>query len=459
MYNFTPKLKPRSEKPLYEQIYLYIASEIKSGKIEAGERLPSKKSIASHLGVSVNTIETAYSILVQEGYVRSIPRKGFFVESVESPIGGETKFPREEIPKDEYRIDFKTNAVDAAAFPYSTWIKLTKEVMYYGSELLNSGDAKGDYELRESIAKYLHEFRGVKCEPSQIIVGAGMEYLTVLLSQLLGRNKVYAFENPGYKKAAGIISNTGARVLHINVDNGGLSIDELKKTDADIVYITPSHQFPTGAVMPVGRRMRLLSWAAERSGRYIIEDDYNSEFNFTQKPVPAVQGIAPNDSVIYMSTFSRVLAPSIRIAYMVLPQTLLDSYEKMFSAYSSTVSRFEQHTLDKFISGGYFQRHLNRVKNIYKKRRAAVTDMLKRAGYDYSGTGAGPHILIRTPNAKEIIQAAKERGIRLYDLDDYYFNCTASRGDAIVVGFAAVSDADIDELEELLTEMKIKQEE
>ena len=453
MYNFTIEFSNESKKPLYEQLYEHIAREIRQKKLAENERMPSKKALSAHLGISVNTIENAYEILVQEGYLVSVPRSGFYVRHIEAPIGAESfEFEEETTVSEKYKVDFRTNAVDINSFPYATWVKLSKEVMYNNPWLLNSGEAKGDIELRESIAKYLHEFRGVNCSPRQIVVGAGIEYLLTLITELLGDNRVYAIENPGYEKIDIILKNNGCGVKYIPLDEKGISLDALKKTDCDTVYITPAHQFPTGVVMPIDRRIELLSWVGESEDRYIIEDDYNSEFNFSKRPITAVQGIYDSEQVIYLNTFSRVLAPSIRIAYMVLPKKLLARYEERFCRYSSTVPRFEQRTLSRFISENYLSRHLNRVKNIYRKRRDALVEVLKSAPFpiEISGERAGLHILFKSPYAEEILNKAQEYGIRLYRLEDYYFTKCSNAESTLIVGYAGVSPEDIEYFRECL---------
>lgn len=455
MFNFIFTADKNSKKPLYEQLYSYVVREIHNKDLEENERMPSKKALAKYLGISVNTVETAYSILAEEGYLRSVPRSGYYVCRVEAPVGDRNfEYAEEKQEKRIYKTDFRTNTVDVNSFPYSTWVKLSKEVMYSNPEYLNAGDVKGDYELRESIAKYLHEFRGVQCSPAQIVVGAGIEYLTMLLTELFDRKSVFAVENPGYRKITAILKNNNRKINYIDVDEHGLCIDKLKETNSDIVYVTPSHQFPTGAVMPIGRRMELLSWAEESDRRYIIEDDYNSEFNFSVKPVPAMQGLTNSDKVIYLSTFSRVLAPSIRIAYMVLPKGILKKFEERFKAYSSTVARFEQHTLDKFISDGYFSRHLSRVKNIYRKRRDKLLDALSDFDVKISGERAGLHIVVKMRNAKEIIKSAEEKDIKLYDMDDYYMDGQGD-SDSIIIGYAGASDEDIESLKKIFAEAKV----
>ena len=449
MFNFIFTVDKTSRKPLYEQLYIYVAEEIHNKNLKENERMPSKKSLAKHLGISINTVETAYALLTDEGYLRSVPRSGFYVCKIDIPIGSrDYKYDEEKKTVRKYLADFRTNVVDTDSFPYSTWIKLSKEVMYSNPEYMNVGDVKGDYELRESIAKDLHEFRGVNCSPGQIVIGAGVEYLTMLLTQIFDDKKVYAVENPGYIKTEVILKNNGRKVNYVDVDKYGLRIDKLRETNSEIVYVTPSHQFPTGAVMPVGRRMELVSWAEEKEGRYIIEDDYNSEFNFSVKPIPAMQGLANSDKVIYLSTFSRILAPSIRIAYMVLPKTILEKFEKHFSVYSSTVPRFEQHTLNKFISGGYFSRHLSRVKNIYRKRRDKFIEVLSGADGEISGERAGLHIVLHVKNAKEIVRKAENMDIKLYDMDDYYMNKN-KKSDSIIIGYAGASDNDFELLKKV----------
>ncbi len=456
MYNLTFILDKDIKKSLYEQLYENIAKEIHSGRIAEGERLPSKKSLASHLKISVNTVETAYSMLADEGYIVSKPRSGYYVQRVEMPVLDKVRFVnKNEVKKQiekKYRIDFKTNSTDVKSFPYATWVRLSKEIMYSKPELLDVGDFRGDIELRENIAKYLHEFRGVRTKPENIVIGAGIEYLLTLLTHIL-KNKIYAIENPGYTKAEQILKNSANAVNYIPVDNGGMSIDYLRHTNSDIVYLTPSHQFPTGVVMPVGRRLELINWATQKEGRYIIEDDYNGEFNFGVKPTPAIQGLLRPDKVIYLSTFSRILAPSIRISYMALPDSLMSEYEKHFSGYTCTVPRFEQHTLNCFIERGYFSRHLNRVKNIYKKRCEKLYELLNVEDVHISGEKAGLHLLVKTPCAEDFIKTAKNRGIRLYRLDDYFFSPPQESTHTVIIGYGGCSDEDIAELEKTLKDI------
>lgn len=269
--------------------------------------------------------------------------------------------------------------MDPALFPFRTWARLQKELLYSSPELLTHGDAQGDIELRQALADYLEEYRGVQCRAEQVVVGAGLEYLLGLLAPLLPGPA--AVENPGYPRARRVLENNGVSCCCLPVDADGLSIEALSRSGAAVCYVTPSHQFPTGATMPAGRRAELLHWASRRPGeRYIIEDDYDSEFRFDTRPLPSLQGMAGADGpVVYLSTCSRSLAPSIRIAYMVLPIQLLPAWRAAYRLYSSPVSRFEQQTLARFINEGYFTRHLARERVAYKARRDALVRALNAA--------------------------------------------------------------------------------
>lgn len=447
---FTIDFTRSGRTPLYEQLYDYIVTEIASGRLMRGERLPSKKSLAAHLGISTNTVETGYNLLIQEGYIYSKPKSGYYVSAIEGLIspGGREKelFSHPAYP--EYKYDFRTNAVDEASFPYKIWAKLSRETLVSGSNLLTAGETRGDLELRNTLAKYLHEFRGVSCDAGQVVIGAGVEYLLTLLCGLLTPASGFAIENPGYIKAASVLKNSGGVISYIPMDGEGMIPGALRESGAAYCYLTPSHQFPTGVVMPVGRRYQLLGWGAESDGRYIIEDDYNSEFTFSEKPIPAMQGLDSSGKVIYISTFSRTLAPSIRIAYMVLPTELSESFDRKFGGYSSTVSRFEQQTLMKFISDGYLGRHLNRVKNIYRKRRDFLIGKLDSlsvpGGMKIRGGHAGLHLLVTLSEstAERVMERAHSANVRIYRLCDYYFDTEkgSTGSDTLILGFAGLDE-------------------
>ncbi|MDD6189874.1 MAG: PLP-dependent aminotransferase family protein [Clostridiales bacterium] len=448
MNSFTLEFDRGSRVPIYEQLYAYIANGVRSGLLKENERLPSKKALASHLGISSNTVDAAYSMLCQEGYVYSRPRSGYYVSRLELALPApETAVSEPEQTSRSYRYDFMTNTVDAGSFPFRTWAKLGKEVLYNGEALLSAGNCRGDIELLSALSKYLREFRAVDCSPSQIVIGAGMEYLLMLLCRLLPREAEFAVEEPGYVKTPAILEGCGRRLHYIALDGDGMDAAALSDCGASVACITPSHQFPTGIVMPIGRRAELLKWASAAPGRYIIEDDYNSEFNFVGRPIPSLQGM-DSRRVIYISTFSRILAPSIRIAYMVLPPEFLRSAGDILSSYSSTVSRFDQHTLANFIDGGYLSRHLNRMKTLYRRRRDILTEALAphaaRLGLSLSGGAAGLHLLLSGDGSTigRILTRAEKENIRVPRMSDSYHSYDGE-GDTLIFGYAGMKNEDI----------------
>ncbi|MDR0324480.1 MAG: PLP-dependent aminotransferase family protein [Oscillospiraceae bacterium] len=450
MKNLTLGINPSGGAPLYAQLYERIVGGISRGEIKAGEKLPSKRALAGNLGVSVNTVDTAYQMLTAEGYVQAKPKSGFFVmriERLESPAPGSA--PKTVPAPAHPRIDFGTGSVDTSLFPYKTWGRIQREILSGHPELLNLGEQNGDAELRESIARYLHEYRGVACSAGQIIVGAGMEYLLSQIAVMFSAS-IFALENPGYPKAASILKNHKIDPVFVPVDKDGLDVSGL--ADADIVYVTPSHQFPTGATMPIGRRQELLAWACERRGRYIIEDDYDSEFRFDVRPVPSLQGLDGAGRVIYIGTFSRSLSPSIRIAYMALPEALLPVYRRYFAGYSSTVSRFEQHTLRRFIDGGHFSRHLNRTRVIYRARRdcliKGLAASLGKERIRISGEHTGLHLVLQVKaglDETELAGRAAAAGVRLTGLSKYYRPGVEIPGCSLVLGYSALDESRIAE--------------
>ena len=452
MVHLTTALDAASDVPLYEQLYRSLAAEMRTGAVPAGTRMPGKRRLAAELSVSVNTVDAAYQMLAAEGYLEARERSGFYVqEYLALPESAAPAAPpkAEAVPKQRpIRYDLSTRGVDPGLFPFRTWARLQKELLYSSPELLTHGDAQGDLALRQALAGYLEEYRGVRCGAHQIVVGAGLEYLLGLLAPLLPGSA--AVENPGYPRAKQVLENNGVACCCLPVDEDGLSIRALSDSGAAVCYVTPSHQFPTGVTMPAGRRAELLHWAARCPGRrYIIEDDYDSEFRFDTRPLPSLQGMAGADGpVVYLSTCSRSLAPSIRIAYMVLPEQLLPAWHAKYRLYSSTVSRFEQQTLARFITGGYFTRHLARERVAYKARRDALTAALQEAfapeELHLTGLHTGLHLLaeLRDPPPDDALRAAAEaEGVRLSLLS--YYDLTgggAAPVGTLVLGYGSLAD-------------------
>ena len=449
----TPVLDPSLSTPLYEQLYRQIRRDIESGVLPAGEKLPSKRALSAHLKVSVVTVEGAYGQLLAEGYLRSEPKRGFFVQAVQeehrSPAPARTlSVPAPPTPALPY--DFSTSAVDIALFPFATWAKLMRQVLTKeDSGLLSAIHPQGVPALRSAIVDYLREFRGIDAQPDQVVVGAGSEYLTGILFQLLGREGGYAVENPGYRKFGRILSRQGALICPIPLDEQGLRVDALTWSGARVVHVTPSHHFPLGTVMPVTRRRELLAWAAAGEGRYIIEDDYDSEFRFSGRPIPALQSLDAGGRVVYLNTFAKSLAPSLRIGYMVLPPHLAERYRREFLLYSSTVPSFEQYTLARFLEGGHFERHIARMRVEYRDRKAALTACAKELGLHarLSGADAGLHMLLTLENGMgedELVARAAEEGVAVYPLSASWLTPPPEElPPTLIMGYARLEAEDI----------------
>ena len=416
---------------LYEQLYRCVKEDILSGRLAAGEKLPSKRALAAHLEVSVITVKNAYEQLMAEGYLAGVEKKGYFVSFVLPPVTGAAPLPQEESaePRErEWFLDLVTNSIAAEDFPFTVWARLMRQtILERGTGLLHSTPPQGAWALRRAIAAHLRQFRGMEAAPEQIIVGAGTEVLYSLLVQLFGRERLYGVEDPGYGKIARIYRSNGAAVAAIPLDDAGLSAEELRRSGADVVHISPSHHYPTGLVMPIARRQELLRWAQERPERIILEDDYDSEFRFVGRPIPTLFSIDGGEQVVYLNTFSKTIAPSIRISFMVLPRHLLADFREKLGFFACTVSAFEQYTLARFLSDGYYEKHLSRMRKHYRQKRDAVIAAVRQSPLAPHATiteeDAGLHFLLRldgAPPDEVLRREAEARGIRLAMLSDYY---------------------------------------
>ncbi len=471
MNDLTISLNLKSKTPLYEQIYGYIKKEIQAGRIKSGEKLPSTRSLCRYLEISRSTVELAYEQLLSEGYVEAEACRGFFVADVrglyrlDGSIQEYGAAGKKE--KEEYLYDFTPNGVDLNSFPYNAWRKLSKESLLDDrTELFRLGETQGEYALRAAICSYLHQARGVNCAPEQIIVGAGNDYLLMLLATVIGLDHKVAFENPTYRQAYRLFRNLSYRICTVDMDSQGMDVEKLAASGADIAFVMPSHQYPLGIVMPLKRRLALLQWAGQDERRYIIEDDYDSEFRYKGKPIPALQGYDKNEKVIFIGTFSKAIAPAIRMSYLVLPKPLLEQFRKRSGFLNSTVSKVDQLIMTKFIEEGYFERHLNKTRALYKSRHDVLLSCLKsafcqsappgrqnRGGsgkgggvFKISGERAGVHLLLHVQNGmteEELIQRAKTRGIRVYGLSEYYVEPQREPSATILLGYANMSEEKI----------------
>ena len=444
------------DAPLYDQLYRHIAAAIQSGALAPGTKLPSKRRLCALAGVSMSTVETAYSLLAAEGYVLARPRSGYVCAHLLPPApaapssGSEAPPP----PPPRWAYDCSTSAVDTSVFPFSSWARITKEAVYENPGLLQRGHPQGDAPLRTALTELLSQYRGVRGSPEQIVVGAGADYLLTLLLQSLPEQRAIALEDPGYPAAYTAASLHARKAVPIPVDGEGMIPEALEASGAGLAYVTPSHQFPLGVTMPAGRRSRLLHWAASAPGRWLIEDDYDSEFRWSSRPIPALQGLDRAGRVVYMGTFSRSIAPAIRVAYMILPPALLDRYRTVFAHGACTVSRFEQESLRRFLTQGLYGRHLRRTGNLYRKKCALFTGALADIpGVTVSGADAGLHFLVTLPRftEAELVERAAAKSVRVYPLSRYCHEAEP-RPSTVVLGFAGLTEGELAEAADLLRE-------
>jgi len=450
-------LNTRSGVPMYEQIYSYMKEEIRKGNLKAATRLPSTRVLAENLKVSRSTTQMAYEQLVSEGYIETVPCKGYYVTRIEELVevkqaaGEDFRAGLEAAPQERYQVDFSPRGIDLNHFPYNAWRKVTKNTLVDDNkELFLTGNPQGEAALREAIRGYLHSARGVNCSQEQIIVGAGSEYLLMLLSRILGTEHVIAMESPTYKQAYLVLDSLGYPVVPVEMDRYGLSAKLLEESGADIAYVMPSHQYPMGIVMPVKRRQELLNWAGKSPSRYLIEDDYDSEFRYKGKPIPALQGMDSAGKVIYIGTFSKSIAPAIRVSYMVLPAPLMENYQKKAGFYASTVSRIDQNILYQFLVDGYYERHLNRMRAIYKAKHDTLMAALKELESEFSVKGeyAGLHVLLTHKKGRPeswLVERAKKAGVKVYGLSSYFIHPQHNMyPSTVVLGYA---NLDMEEIE------------
>ena len=472
----TYELDAKSSCSLYEQLYRAIRSDIEMAHLDAGSKLPSKRALAQHLGISVITVESAYRQLTAEGYIEAEERRGYFVSELPSLRAHGIRADNERIERllntgaTTKRIepvvssassiratpllaDFSGNDRSGDQFPFHIWAKTVRRTLSEASKgllLRTAHDNRGSEELRSAIAQHLVHFRGLEASPEQIIIGAGAQDLYGVLVQLLGRERTFAVEDPGYPALRTHYELSGAHVVGIPVDKSGLDVAALRASEASIAHCSPAHQFPTGNVMSAVRRHELLDWACEtsrqdtlcsasRSGakkrslkRYIVEDDYDSEFRMRGRPIPTLFMQDGQESVIYMNTFTRSLGSVFRIAYMVLPPRLLTIFNERFTARACMVGALEQLELARFITSGDYERHVNRQRTAYRRLQDSLVAkiMASEAGnyVHFKGVGSGLHFLMEvdlpagTSSATSFETTCLERGIKLIKLSEYRFS-------------------------------------
>ena len=453
----------RGKTPMYEYLYNCIREDILSGNLKADQKLPSKREMASNHGISIITVQNAYEQLMVEGYIYSQEKKGYFVSKVDSGFKVEepkkTSAPKKtavHTKEEKPLVDFSSNHLLYDSFPFNTWSKIMRKTITDSEpDFLESPNHAGVEELRVAIANHLQDFRGMRVNPENIVVGAGMEYLYGFIVQLLGKNHMIAIEDPGHKKVGSVYESNGVKCIPIPVRDDGIDLDALKTSKAKVVHLSPSHHFPTGCVMPINNRTKLLEIVDHG---FVIEDDYDSEFRFKGRPLPTLQSLNP-DKVIYLNTFSKTLAPSIRIAYMVLPDVLMRVFNEKLSFYSSTVSSFDQYTLAKFISDGYYSRHINRMRNFYKGYRKTIIDELKKSPMSdrikIREATSGLHFILELDlkvDDKKFVKALSDRGIKLKKVTDYCYLKNDNYKHQFIINYSAVQEDKLKKAFQIMSE-------
>lgn len=444
--------------PLYKQLYNQIREQILSGKLPADSKLPSVRDLAIELSVSRNTVDGAYQELYAEGYVYSRPRSGYFVstfdqnaapQSLSGKPGKDDYLPG---PPSNFAYDFHPARLDPDSFPTELWRKCFIEGLRRNSQqLVQYGDPQGDWRLRCSIQSYLERSRGVLCDPDQIVICTGLQQSLDIVSHILKESHtVVAVENPGYHLPRSVFQNQSYTIFPVPVGPGGIDLNHLMSSNSTIVYVTPSHQMPLGCVMPVANRLALIEWA-ESGCKYIIEDDYDSELRYHGKPIPSLQGLRPTGNIIYSGTFSKILSPALRLSYMVLPYSLLASYRQLYRNYFPSVSLLEQRAMAAFMEQGHWERHIRRMRMIYKKKhdmllRSIETHFGKRAVV--IGQGAGLHVVLKLSDAlhseAETIDRARQKGIRLFPFSEFHV-VGQPEATTLLLGFGGMSSSEIEQ--------------
>lgn len=411
---------------LYIQLYEAIKDDILSGAMAAGEKLPSLRSLSKDLGISITTTGQAYNQLLVEGYIVSKPQSGYYVahiSSVQSPAGA-AKSDSQELS--DYTFEEPPYIYDLDCFDFTKWKKCAARVFNeYSQLLLFESDPQGEPALRYEISKYIYRSRGVNASPDNIVIGAGTQQITSHLSRILSKMGInhVSLEAPGYLPVQSMFRDAGFTVSHIPVASDGIEIGRLPANIPSAVYVSPSNQFPTGAVMPVGRRYQLLDWAS-RNGSIIIEDDYDSELRYFGKPVPAMQGLDKENRVVYLGSFSSTLFPAVKISYMVLPDEMAEIFRSIKNQYTQTCSKSEQLTLAFFMEDGHYYTGIRRLRSLYaRKLQTAVAAFAKYGGNRVrtvdTQSGINLTLKVRSPKkAEDLCAEARSLGLQMVPLSE-----------------------------------------
>lgn len=417
-----------SEKEfLYIQLYEAIKADILSGVMAAGEKLPSLRSLSRELDISVTTTGQAYDQLLVEGYITSRPQSGYYVADIGTDAGaGAGNKPAAADTLSDYTFEEPPYLYDLNCFDFAKWKKCAARVFNdYSQLLLFESDPQGEPALRYEISRYIYRSRGVNASPDNIVIGAGTQQITSHLSRILGKMGInhVSLEAPGYLPVQSMFRDAGFTVSHIPVASDGIDIGRLPTNIASAVYVSPSNQFPTGAVMPVGRRYQLLDWA-DRNGSIIIEDDYDSELRYFGKPVPAMQGLDKKSRVVYLGSFSSTLFPAVKISYMVLPDEMAEIFRSIKSQYTQTCSKSEQLTLAFFMEDGHYYTGIRKMRSLYAQKLQAAVAAFGKYSNDRIrtvDTQSGINLTLKVRSrrkAEELCACARALGLHMVPLSE-----------------------------------------
>ncbi len=459
-----------NNKFLYQKLVERIKNQILSGELKKNDRLPPKRKKAKELKSSINTVSNAYEQLIMEGYIYSVERSGYYVEDIPELLKEKKidvnwneilKEPNHIYDRSQYSLSHMNTNIDN--FPYAEWRKCENIAFQnHKLELSRITDKQGLLSVRNSIARLIESHRSVFCEPEQIILGVGSQALIEEVLDLLNINTEIhlGVEDPGYTRLYNQLKHIGINLNPIKLDNKGISVDNLKKTNTNVVFVTPSHQFPTGIIMPVSRRTELLNWAAEEDNRYIIEDDYDSEFKYKTNYVPSLHNLDKNENVIYLGSFSKPLLPSLRVSYMVLPKKLVVPFRERYGHLIPENNTLVTLTLKYFIDQGYFNRHIKRMTHYYQDIRTTLISELKRkfkTNIDIHDSLAGLHFVADFKTSKTYSQVemnSKRENIELYTLRRFMINDIKKEGIlTIIIGFGTIQKDKIKHIVDKLYEI------
>ena len=421
MKPITLQFDHNSSTPLYIQLYRYLKEEITCGTMDAGEKLPSLRRLSKDLSISITTTELAYNQLLVEGYITSKPQSGYYVASIAGHFAHGRGRTHSGYDFTAYTFEDAVYKYDLSCFDFNKWKKcMARTLGEYSHLLLFESDPKGEAALRFEISKYVYTSRGVIASPDQIVIGAGTQQLTSHLCRIMRKMSIghVATEDPGYLPVQNIFRDHGFSITKIPVASDGIMIEKLPANIPAAVYVSPSNQFPTGSVMPIGKRYRLLEWADENNS-YILEDDYDSELRYFGKPVPALQGLDKNDRVVYLGSFSSTLFPAIKISYMVLPKEMVEIFDAIKSDYTQTCSKTEQLTLALFMEDGLYYTNIKKLRNLYSQKLQTALSAFAKYGKGFTtptNTNSGINIMLKVRTKKDpakLSQAAKTIGLNV----------------------------------------------